>query len=124
LEPFRVVAETRPIREPSDCRCNGRFRSVDADELCVVSIFIVLSDVMKDVHCLHGFTRDLSESGGRAVTSATNLTKAFWKRKWRLLLPGASEPRLRSANPSGLDFRYTDRLRGECDRSIVVVCNY
>ena len=45
-------------------------------------------------------------------------------RKWRLLLPGASEPRLKGANPSGLDFRYTDRLRGECDRSIVVVGNY
>ena len=46
------------------------------------------------------------------------------KMKWRLLLPGASEPRLKGANPSGLDFRYPDRLRGEGDRSIVVVGNY
>src|SRR5688500_927464 len=28
-----------------------------------------------------------------------------WRKKWRLLLPGASEPRLKGANPPGLDFR-------------------
>src|SRR5438270_5090798 len=46
------------------------------------------------------------------------------KQKWRLLLPGASEPRLVGANPSGLDFRYSRRLSGEGKRSIVVVGNY
>ena len=39
-------------------------------------------------------------------------------------MPGASEPRLVGANPSGLDFRYSRRLSGEGKRSIVVVGNY
>ena len=46
------------------------------------------------------------------------------KRKWRLLLPGASEPRLTELNPSGLQIGISNRLRGLSNRSIVVVCNY
>ena len=46
------------------------------------------------------------------------------KRKWRLLLPGASEPRLTELNPPGLQFGLSNRLRGLSNRSIVVVCNY
>src|SRR5438105_10583240 len=44
--------------------------------------------------------------------------------KWRLLLPGASEPRLPELNPSGLQFGFPDCLRSQGHRSIVVVCNY
>src|SRR6185437_11011240 len=45
-------------------------------------------------------------------------------RKWRLLLPGASGPRLTELNPPGLQFGLSNRLRGLSNRSIVVVCNY
>src|SRR5436305_7666999 len=45
--------------------------------------------------------------------------------KWRLLLPGASEPRLPELNPSGLQVSvFQTALRSLGHRSIVVVGNY
>ena len=44
-------------------------------------------------------------------------------RKWRLLLPGASEPRL-TVLPGRTCFRSSYRLRGNRNLSIVVVDNY
>src|SRR6185312_8592470 len=46
-------------------------------------------------------------------------------RKWRLLLPGASEPRLTAPKTArACRLGYPNRLRGLSNRSIVVVCNY
>jgi hypothetical protein len=45
--------------------------------------------------------------------------------KWRLLLPGASEPRLTAAKTArACRLGYSNRLRGLSNRSIVVICNY
>src|SRR6266849_10557034 len=44
--------------------------------------------------------------------------------KWRLLLPGASEPRLRLLRPQGFNSVFQTALRGLGNRSIVVVGNY
>src|SRR5262245_47987044 len=44
--------------------------------------------------------------------------------KWRLLLPGASEPRLRMLNLQGFRSVFQTALRGLSNRSIVVVGNY
>src|SRR5512145_542375 len=44
--------------------------------------------------------------------------------KWRLLLPGASEPRLRLLRPQGFRSVFQTALRGLGNRSIVVVGNY
>src|SRR5262245_57630718 len=46
------------------------------------------------------------------------------KSRWRLLLPGASGPRLTELNPSGLGSVFQTALRGLSNRSIVVVGNY
>src|SRR6187551_1517392 len=47
------------------------------------------------------------------------------KRKWRLLLPGASEPRLTAAKTArACRLGYSNRLRSLSNRSIVVVGNY
>src|SRR5215475_12932234 len=44
--------------------------------------------------------------------------------KWRLLLPGASEPRLKLLKPQGFKSVFQTALRGLGNRSIVVVGNY
>src|SRR6266705_3130284 len=44
--------------------------------------------------------------------------------KWRLLLPGASEPRLRLLRPQDFRSVFQTALRGLGNRSIVVVGNY
>src|SRR6185437_7148439 len=44
--------------------------------------------------------------------------------KWRLLLPGASEPRLKLLRPQGFRSVFRTALRGQGNRSIVVVGNY
>src|SRR6266480_2319449 len=44
--------------------------------------------------------------------------------EWRLLLPGASEPRLRLLRPQGFRSVFQTALRGLGNRSIVVVGNY
>src|SRR6516225_8185032 len=46
------------------------------------------------------------------------------KEEWRLLLPGASEPRLRLLRPQDFKSVFQAALRGQGNRSIVVVCNY
>src|ERR1700752_2903156 len=44
--------------------------------------------------------------------------------KWRLLLPGASEPRLTLLRRQGFRSVFQAALRGQSNRSIVVVGNY
>src|SRR5215470_14125231 len=44
--------------------------------------------------------------------------------KWRLLLPGASGPRLTLLRRQGFKIGLSNRLRGLSNRSIVVVGNY
>ena len=44
--------------------------------------------------------------------------------KWRLLLPGASEPRLTLLRRQDFSLGFSNRLRGLSNRSIVVVGNY
>src|SRR5215813_7536868 len=61
---------------------------------------------------------------GRGMLSPYLGKTEFKSLKWRLLLPGASEPRLTELNPSGLYIGLSNRLRGLSNRSIVVVGNY
>ena len=44
--------------------------------------------------------------------------------KWRLLLPGASEPRLPLLRRQDFKSVFQTALRGLSNRSIVVICNY
>src|SRR6516164_3441986 len=55
-------------------------------------------------------------------TPAFAFTYRIWK--WRLLLPGASEPRLRLLRPQDFRSVFQTALRGLGNRSIVVVGNY
>src|SRR5215467_2975294 len=55
-------------------------------------------------------------------TPAFAFTYRIWK--WRLLLPGASEPRLRLLRPQDFRSVFQTALRGLGHRSIVVVGNY
>src|SRR5919108_2469483 len=57
----------------------------------------------------------------RATTSAPAWL-TIWK--WRLLLPGASEPRLKLLRPQDFRSVFQTALRGLGNRSIVVVGNY
>jgi hypothetical protein len=59
-------------------------------------------------------------SVGAPACKVTN--HQIWK--WRLLLPGASEPRLRLLRPQGFNSVFQTALRGLGNRSIVVVGNY
>src|SRR5690348_12783338 len=53
------------------------------------------------------------------------MTETCLLEKWRLLLPGASEPRLTAAKTArACRLGYSNRLRGLSNRSIVVVGNY
>src|SRR6476646_10861988 len=53
------------------------------------------------------------------------MTETCLLEKWRLLLPGASEPRLTAAKTaSACRLGYSNRLRGLSNRSIVVIRNY
>src|SRR6478609_11631282 len=53
------------------------------------------------------------------------MTDTCLPEKWRLLLPGASEPRLTAAKTArACRLGYSNRLRGLSNRSIVVVGNY
>src|SRR5215813_14396079 len=61
---------------------------------------------------------------GRGMLSPYLGKTEFKSLKWRLLLPGASEPRLTELNPSGLYIGLSNRLRGLSNRSIVVIGNY
>src|SRR6516225_11950138 len=55
-------------------------------------------------------------------TPAFAFTYRIWK--WRLLLPGASEPRLKLLRPQDFRSVFQTALRGLGNRSIVVVGNY
>src|SRR6516165_9252702 len=55
-------------------------------------------------------------------TPAFAFTYRIWK--WRLLLPGASEPRLKLLRPQDFRSVFQTALRGQGNRSIVVVGNY
>src|SRR6185312_8849661 len=53
------------------------------------------------------------------------MTETCLLEKWRLLLPGASEPRLTAAKTArACRLGYSNRLRGLSNRSIVVIGNY
>jgi hypothetical protein len=58
----------------------------------------------------------------RARARTRQPRRDIWK--WRLLLPGASEPRLRLLRPQGFRSVFQTALRGLGNRSIVVVGNY
>src|SRR5262245_48964309 len=59
---------------------------------------------------------------GSRSTTALGFTYRIWK--WRLLLPGASEPRLKLLRPQDFRSVFQTALRGLGNRSIVVVGNY
>src|ERR1700730_271097 len=56
------------------------------------------------------------------VCASVRLRLRIWK--WRLLLPGASEPRLKLLRPQDFSSVFLAALRSKGNRSIVVVCNY
>src|SRR5690242_17474937 len=60
----------------------------------------------------------------RPAADSCPLSSDIWPLKWRLLLPGASEPRLKLLRPQGFRSVFRTALRGQGNRSIVVVGNY
>src|SRR5262249_43129884 len=56
------------------------------------------------------------------VCASVRFELRIWK--WRLLLPGASEPRLKLLRPQDFSSVFQTALRGLGNRSIVVVGNY
>ena len=56
------------------------------------------------------------------VPQKMEMIRPEWK--WRLLLPGASEPRLTVLTRQGFKSVFQTALRSLSNRSIVVVCNY
>src|SRR5262249_11165452 len=67
------------------------------------------------------------DSGGecyRAQSHPATTSFAHGISKWRLLLPGASEPRLKLLRPQDFRSVFRTALRGQGHRSIVVVGNY
>src|SRR5262249_29162175 len=100
---------------------------------------ILRQDVVADVIDGHGRT-DCPERGAiRAVSTHGGLTAWILARacmrapafhsnskiwRWRLLLPGASEPRLKLLRPQDFSSVFQTALRGLGNRSIVVVGNY
>src|SRR5438270_13693818 len=68
------------------------------------------------------WTHRSNASVGDHVRASVRLQLRIWK--WRLLLPGASEPRLKLLRPQDFRSVFQTALRGLGNRSIVVVGNY
>src|SRR5437588_4652934 len=68
------------------------------------------------------WTHRSNASVGDHVCASVRLQLRIWK--WRLLLPGASEPRLKLLRPQDFSSVFQTALRGLGNRSIVVVGNY
>src|SRR5215471_3081599 len=68
-----------------------------------------------------GLTAGMLARASRS-TPVFAFTYRIWK--WRLLLPGASEPRLKLLRPQDFRSVFQTALRGLGNRSIVVVGNY
>src|SRR6516165_10639653 len=62
--------------------------------------------------------------GSARVHARASIRFHFRIWKWRLLLPGASEPRLKLLRPQGFKSVFQTALRGLGNRSIVVIGNY
>src|SRR6266568_5195196 len=68
------------------------------------------------------WTHRLDPRRTRMRAPAFRSNSNIWK--WRLLLPGASEPRLKLLRPQDFSSVFQTALRGLGNRSIVVVGNY
>src|SRR5215831_8780954 len=74
------------------------------------------------IHFNARWTHRLDGSARVHRGASTRFHFRIWK--WRLLLPGASEPRLKLLRPQGFKSVFQTALRGLGNRSIVVVGNY
>src|SRR5215831_4162018 len=68
------------------------------------------------------WTHRLDPSAPLHVRASVPFELEIWR--WRLLLPGASEPRLKLLRPQDFSSVFQTALRGLGNRSIVVVGNY